>query len=189
MGQGIQIMGSEREPDYIPRWYAIYTHPRQEDRAESNLRAWGVETFNPKVKESRRNPYTHAPIQVIKNLFPRYFFARFEAGEMLRKICFTRGVQSVVSFGNGPTPIDDKIITVIKSRVGKDNFIKLDEDFKFGDKVTIKDGPLRNFTGVFDREIKNSDRVRILLAAISYEGHVIIEKDLIKKVTTRSAAA
>ncbi len=39
----------------VPRWYAIQTKPKQESRAECNLRAWNVETFVPKIRERRFN--------------------------------------------------------------------------------------------------------------------------------------
>ena len=35
---------------------------------------------------------------------------------------------------------------------------------------------------VFQHDIKGSDRVAILLTAISYQGRIIIEKDLVKKI-------
>ena len=37
----------------IPFWYAIHTHPKQENRAESNLQAWNVETFIPRIRDCR----------------------------------------------------------------------------------------------------------------------------------------
>jgi transcriptional antiterminator RfaH len=168
------------EQGSIPRWYAVYTHPKQEDRANINLRAWGVETFNPQLQETRRNIYTGAPIRIIKNLFPRYLFAKFKASELLHKVSFTRGVKSVVNFGGGAVAIDDEVISIIKSHVGEDNFVKIGYNFKAGDKVTIKDGPFRNLTGIFDKKIKNTDRVRILLEAITYDVHLIIEQESLR---------
>lgn len=163
-------------------WYAIYSHPKQEGRAANNLRAWGVETFNPQFKEISHNRYTGAPVVRIKELFPRYIFARFRANQLLHKVCFTRGVKCVVGFGSSPLQINDDIIEIIKSRVGADGYISVDEQFKAGDKVAIKEGPFRNFMGVFDRKIKNTGRVRILLETISYEGYVIIGQESIRKL-------
>ncbi|HEV2707915.1 MAG TPA: transcription termination/antitermination NusG family protein, partial [Pyrinomonadaceae bacterium] len=80
-------------PTETPQWYAIYTHAKQEERAESNLRAWRVETFNPKAKEIRKrnsNPNGFVTTQ----LFPRYIFARFVAQNLLHKVSYTRGVHS-----------------------------------------------------------------------------------------------
>lgn len=162
-------------------WYAIHTHPKQEIRAESNLTAWGVETFNPKYKKRRNNEYGHH-IYVSSPLFPRYIFARFEVQHQLHKICFTRGVHSVVSIGVNPTPIDDEIIALIQSKVDEDGFIRIGEKLKSGDPVVISDGPLKSLTGIFEREMKASNRVVILLRFINYQGHIQIEKELVEKI-------
>jgi transcription antitermination factor NusG len=63
----------------------------------------------------------------------------------------------------------------------KDNFVRIDEEIRPGDKVVIKDGPLKNFAGIFEREMKDTDRVRLLLEAVSYQAHIEIERDLVKK--------
>jgi len=164
------------------RWYALHTHPQQEERAAENLSAWGVETFLPKYKERRCNPFTGRPTYVTRSLFPRYMFSRFEAGRMLRKVWFTRGVSQVVGFGDGPVPVEDEIIELIKSRVGKDGLVHLNEDLKRGDKVVISDGPLANLEGIFESGIEEGDRVLMLLTAINYQGHVTIERQRVKKI-------
>ncbi len=167
-------------------WYAIHTHPKEEDRATSNLRAWNVETFNPKIRERRFNPFTGTPIYEKKPLFPRYIFARFDAGSLLSKVCFTRGVHRVVRFGDGPVPVEDEIIAFIKARTGEDGLIRLGEQFQPGDDVTVTDGPLRGLNGIFERELKGTDRVTILLRAISYQASIVIEKEHLKKSATRA---
>ncbi|HEU4508031.1 MAG TPA: transcription termination/antitermination NusG family protein [Pyrinomonadaceae bacterium] len=164
-------------------WYAINTHPKEEDRAASNLNAWKVETFNPKIRERRLNPFTGAPIYERKPLFPRYIFARFDAGILLSKIIFTRGVRQVVGFGNGPVPVEDEIIQFIKDRMDKDGLINLEEEFKRGDLVTVKDGLLGELSGIFEREIQGTDRVRILLNAINYQASIVIPKEHVRKRT------
>ena len=78
------------------RWYVVHTKSRQEERANSNLQAWGVETLNPKVKTRRYNQFIGTPLHISQPLFPRYIFARFNADKQLSKIWFTRGVQNVV---------------------------------------------------------------------------------------------
>src|SRR5215216_1172190 len=105
---------SDHANDTNPYWYAVYTNPQQEGRAESNLWAWRVETFNPKLRERRYNQYSGKPVRVTKPLFPRYIFARFKARDLLHKVWFTRGVHSVVGCGNIPSPVDDQIIDLIQ---------------------------------------------------------------------------
>ena len=165
-----------------PQWYAIHTHPKQEDRANDNLRAWKVETFNPKIKKKHPNPYLKVPTYVSKSLFPRYLFARFDLDSMLGKILFTRGVQSVVSFGGIPAEVHDDIITLIQSQVSEEVFVEVGDQLRMGDKVKIEDGPLRSLTGVFERSVKGSDRVLILLAAINYQGSVVVQREHVSRV-------
>jgi transcriptional antiterminator RfaH len=110
-------------------------------------------------------------------------FARFDAGRMLRKVWFTRGVVKVVGFGDGPSPVDDEIIELIKSRVGQDGFVQFNEELQCGDKVVISAGPLVNLEAVFERDLEDGDRVLLLLTAISYQGHVTIERELLKKIS------
>ncbi|HEX7333051.1 MAG TPA: transcription termination/antitermination NusG family protein [Pyrinomonadaceae bacterium] len=163
-------------------WYVIKTQPKQETRAECNLRAWGINTFHPKISERCTNPFTGLLSYAIKPLFSRYIFAQFDINSTYRRVCFTRGVHSVVNFGNGPAQVDYEIIKLIQSRVGKDGLVKLDNELQQGDHVTINSGPLKHMTGIFQRDIKGTDRVAILLTSISYQGRVIIEKDLVKKI-------
>ena len=156
-------------------WYVVHTNPKQEGRVESNLKAWKVETFNPQLKVQRYVNGTYLQASAIKPLFPRYIFARFEAGKLFSKVGFTRGVHCVVSFGNGPTPISDEIIDLIRSRLGKDGFVKTEEELKPGDKIKISVGPLNGMVGVFERPVNGSRRVMMLLTAMNYQAHIITE--------------
>ena len=168
-------------------WYVVHTHPKQEDRCDSNLRAWHVETFAPKLRERQYNQFTGKPTHLIKPLFPGYIFARFRVVDAIQKVRFTRGVHSVVSFGGGPTPVDDEIIEIIKARIGEDGFIKTGSDLRPGDKVTIKEGPMRDLAGVLEREVKASDRVMILLTSVSYQAHIMMERRMVKKASLMSS--
>jgi transcriptional antiterminator RfaH len=168
-------------PERSALWYAIHTHPKEEDRATNNLIAWNVETFNPKIRERRLNPFTGAATYERKSLFPRYIFARFDVSSLLAKVSFTRGVQRVVNFGSGPVPVEDEIINFIKDQVGEDGLIHIGEELKRGDLVTVKNGLLGELSGVFEREIKGTDRVKILLNAINYQASIVVAKEHVKK--------
>jgi transcription antitermination factor NusG len=163
-------------------WYLAQTHPRQEDRAESNLKSFGIETLVPKFKDSRRNFYTGEVTFNAKPLFTSYIFARFIANDLYQKVRYTRGIRRLVSFGSSLTVVDEEIIAMVQSRISEDGFVSIDEYLKPGDKVIIKDGPLRTLAGVFERGMNSADRVRVLLLAVSYQAHVEIERDLVAKV-------
>jgi transcriptional antiterminator RfaH len=165
-----------------PCWYLVQTQPKQEARAESNLNSFGIETLAPRFNERRCNYYTGAVTYCAKPLFPSYVFAKFIANDFYHKVRYTRGVRQLVNFGDSPTIIDEEIIALIQSRVGEDGFAKMDEDLKPGDRVMIKDGPLKTFAGIFEREMKGSDRVRILIQTVSYQAHLEIDRELVKRI-------
>jgi transcriptional antiterminator RfaH len=152
------------------QWYVLHTKPKQEERANSNLLAWGVETLNPKLKTRRHNEFTGLPTYITQPLFPRYLFAKFNAREQLSKILFTRGVHNVVCFGNSPACVSEEIIDLIRARLDQNSVVKASDDLKPGDRVVISAGPLRNLTEIFEREVKGSERIMILLMAIGYQG-------------------
>lgn len=84
--------------------YAVRTKPKEEDRADTNLRTWQVQTFAPKLGEPRTSGF--GARYVSKPLFSGYIFANFDPSRQLHEITYTRGVQNVVSFGGNPISIE-----------------------------------------------------------------------------------
>jgi transcriptional antiterminator RfaH len=165
------------------RWYAIHTKPKQEDRADANLRHWGLDTLTPRVADPWRDVSSHKAVDRVRPLFPGYLFARFDATALLHKVRLTRGVHSVVGFGELATPIDDEIIEFIRSRLSEDGCALLDA-FQPGDAVEIVDGPMRSVVGVFQRDLGDQDRVVILLTAIGTCARVNVAKALVRKASS-----
>lgn len=163
------------------QWYVVHTNPKQEERANSNLVAWGVETLHAKLRTRRHNEFTGVPTYITQPLFPRYIFARFDARKQLSKILFTRGVHNVVCFGESPACVSEEIIDVIRARIDQNGIVRISNDLKPGDRVVISAGPLRNLMGVFEREVKGSERIMILLTAIGYQGHLVVDRELIRR--------
>ncbi len=166
--------------DKHAKWYAIRTKPKEEDRADINLRTWQVRTFAPKLKELRISGYGGQ--YVSRPLFSSYIFAHFNAGKQLHNINYTRGVQNVVSFGGSPISIDDNVIGLIRAQVDEDGFIRRDEQLEPGDRVTISSGPFKSLVGIFKRITKDKDRVRILLDAMQCQSHLLIDRKMVEKM-------
>lgn len=148
------------------QWYVVYTKAKQEERASQNLATLGVETLCAKLKTCRRNEFTGTPAYITEPLFPLYILAKFNAREQLSKILFTRGVHSVVCFGNRPACVSEEIIDLIRARIDQNGLVKDCNDLKPGDRAVINEGPLRNLMEIFEREIKGSERSMLLLMAI-----------------------
>lgn len=152
------------------KWYAVRTKPRQEAIAQAFLTQSGIETFYPRISPS-------------KSLFPGYIFARFDADHQLRLVKYSKGVSFVVSFGDKPAPVDEFIIQSIKDRM-KDGFVYLEPpEFKKGEEVEIKEGPLEGIRGIFDSRIKDSDRVVILLNMIAGQSRIVAPATILRKVS------
>jgi transcriptional antiterminator RfaH len=164
-------------------WYVLHTHPKQETRVAQNLTTWQIENLSPMIRVNRQEKYTGRIVFQIKPLFSSYIFARFRICDTLAQIRFTRGVHSVVNFGNGPTPVADELIQVIKSRIGKEGLVDLDEQFETGNHVRITAGPLAGLTGVFERQTNDAGRVMILLQAISSQARMLVPKEMAEKVS------
>ena len=145
-------------------WYAVYTKPKKEDSVAFSLQNIGLEVLNPKIKfrKFKRNKLT----DVIEPLFPCYLFANFDKDKYAHLITYTRGVRYVVGKKN-PLVVQDEVVNVIKDGIEDNNLIVIKPStFKNGDKVLIKDGPFKDFCGIFEKEIKGHERVMILLETI-----------------------
>lgn len=164
-----------------PLWYAVYTKPKEEERAETNLRAWGLKTFMPKIKELE---YSRRSVKLrtgIKNLFPRYLFAHFNCETSLHKVNYTRGVCGVVSSGLKPCPIDDFIIEAIQSQTGEGGLVNVQALYP-GDRVALENGSFKGLEGTVQRTTHDQDYVVVLLSSVSYQGRLMIERAFLRKL-------
>lgn len=164
----------ESAPGTNDLWFVAQTKPRQEDRAEANLRTLGIETFLPRTKEPARRRSRGVRIAPF---FPSYLFVKGEVLERLHQITYTRGVQRMLGNVEGPQPIDSGVIESIRQRIGDDGLVRIDRSFKPGDAVRVTDGPLEDFNGVFQCYRKPAERAEILLRTVTGSFRVVVEAD------------
>ena len=148
-------------------WHAVYTKPKKEASVAFHLQNIGIEILNPKLrsKKYRENRF----LEVVEPLFPCYIFANFEKDKYSHLINYTRGVRYIVG-KNNPVMVHEEIIKTIREGMGVDDIIVVKpQSFRKGDRVYIREGPFKDFCGVFEREIKGSDRVMLLLSTLNYK--------------------
>ena len=166
--------------DQCSLWYVIQTKPADEVRVERNLTNQGLEVFLP-LFESHQYGNGRGIVKV-KPLFPNYLFGRFDIDLHYYQVKWTRGVTKILGFGNGPVPISDKVIEKIKKRMGVGNLIKMEEEvFQEGDPIQIISGPFKELRGIFQRNMSDKRRVKILMDLIGVEVPVQIPRWQIKK--------
>src|SRR5690554_2995743 len=87
-------------------WHVAYTKPRQENIAKDNLERQGFEVYLPlfkTFKKPRQMADRAAPGKLLtfEPMFPRYIFFRpSSAQQSMGTLRSTRGVSTVVMFGN-----------------------------------------------------------------------------------------
>ena len=154
-------------------WYAVNTKAQCEVSARASLDRLGVEVFLPMMREREVLRGKRGPM--ISPLFPRYLFAKFDVSSHLRAVTYARGVKSIVTFGSGPSMVDETIIQAIRSQA-TDGVIELSEDrFSSGQIVRIQEWPLCGLEAVFEKKLDGTSRAVLLLKAISFQARVIVE--------------
>jgi transcriptional antiterminator RfaH len=153
----------------MKRWYAVYTQPRNEERAQEHLLRQDFEVFLPRYL--KRRSHARRVSVVPAPLFPRYLFVSFDAAQQRwRALRSTRGVIDLVSNGETPVPVPETIIKVMELRRDDDGFVVLARhlDLKRGTKIRIDSGPFAAHEAIFET-IRDSDRVVVLLSLLGRE--------------------
>lgn len=155
-------------------WFAIHAKSRRESFAAANICTLDLETLFPRIKVERL--VRGSAQQIVKPLFPGYFFTRFCPKDSLESVKSTRGVLQVVSSGRIPIPVPDAIVEEIRGRVQEDGFIRMrPQALAPGTLVKIQSGPFEGMMGRVDRELNDRKRVAIFLETL-FQARVLIER-------------
>lgn len=165
----------------MKNWYLVYSKPRGENLAKSNLERQGFETYLPMVRQPRRRGGRR--IIRIEPLFPRYLFIRLDTEtDNWAPIRSTLGVSSLVRFGMEPAMVPDDLIQYIRSRddEGGVQDLPVDEPHQ-GDRVRITEGPMMGYEGIFVAKT-SSERVLVLLDIVGHKSRVNVEAGKLEAV-------
>ena len=119
---------------------------------------------------------------VIEPMFPGYIFARFDPIDDFHLVKYTRGVKTIVHFGEKIVPIHEDLIDFIRSRLENGIATIQKKPISKGERIVVKDGPFKGLTGIFEREMDGKERVAILLDAVQFAATMEIDRDLIEKL-------
>jgi len=158
-------------------WYVIHTKPRQEVCARDNLKNQGYETYLPMLRQGKRRRGKW--VKTIEPLFPRYLFIRLALNvDNVAPIRSTKGVSTLVRFGDTPATVSDTFIATLRQTEDPELGCHRQERsrFKKGTKATIIEGPFAGVTGIIDRE-SGDERVFLLLDILGRQNRVAIPTD------------
>jgi len=160
------------------RWYLIHSKARQEDVAELNLRRLGVETFCPRLSQSK---LTRSKSRVEDEiLFPGYLFIKADMTTEFRKVTYAHGVLRVVKFGMAPAVVEEEIIASIKERVHDGLVVFPPPSFlKSGQVVRINKGPFVGFEAIFEQKLNGAQRVALLMKTVAFQGRLVMDRNCV----------
>jgi transcription antitermination factor NusG len=149
-------------PGILGHWFAAYTFSCQERRVAQHLSTRRIEFFLP-VHRKISHWKNGLRMLIERPLFPSYVFVKISCQEKVR-VLDVPGVHSIVGVGRHPIPLPYEEIEALRRGMQSLN-AEPHPLLKFGEKVLIRNGPLKGITGIVVRQ-KNSTRVILTLDLI-----------------------
>lgn len=157
-------------------WYCLHTKPLKEEQVAAFCGAQlSLETYYPRLRQYRT--IRRKRQLVIRPLFPRYLFCRFDAATLYRAVRYAPDMVDVVSLGSNPTVVAADLIESLKSWAGNEvDLLTLQPSLHVGDEVEITHGPMQGFSGTVMKESEESVRVTILLSFLQNGVHLNVDR-------------
>jgi len=162
------------------RWYAIRTKSNKEKEVEKRLTDLKVEVFLPWLRARRR---VGTRFQwVLVPLFPCYLFCRLDLVNSGKLVRYSPGVRDFLKFGNVIAEIGDRIIGELRARC-PDGVARIEPiAIKPGEAVKIKEGPFAGLEAIFEKKMKGSERVAVLLEFLGRQTRIVVPSETIGKI-------
>jgi transcription elongation factor/antiterminator RfaH len=168
------------EPIQGRQWYVVYSKPRREEFAQSNLQRKGLEVFFPKLAV----PYVRPKQNHIVPLFPNYLFVRLQLPTEYNYALWSPGVKSIVSFNDTPAPIDEAVIKFLQSQADLGGVIKGRPQLTVGQQIRIHGGPLDGLIGIIHDPPDARGRVGVLMQLLNRQVKVAVPMQFVESSWT-----
>ena len=143
-------------------WFCLRTHLKQEHIAAAQLQQEaGLKVFLPRIRYQRST--RTGSTWVTEALFQNYLFARFDLAFDLRRVQHTRGVHSVVHFGDRWPVVSEDVIEELRCFMGGRDLHVIEETLLPGDPVQLVGGAIDGLEAVVTRILPAKQRVAVLL--------------------------
>ena len=157
-------------------WYALYTKPRAEKKALSELQQKDIEAYLPLRRElkqwSDRKKWIETPI------INSYIFICISPHDYL-KVFEAKSIVSYVCYKGKAVAIPEREIEAMKRTVeNKLSFCVESENLKTGQTVTVTSGALKGISGEIT-EIKGERKLYLRISHIGYTLVVNLDEDAV----------
>ena len=162
------------------RWYAIQTKPNKEKEVEKRLSDLSLEVFLPWMRARRRIGSRHQ--WVLVPLFPSYLFCHLDLVESGKAARYSPGVKDFLKFGSHIAEVGLDIIGALRDRCPEGVAQIEPLDVKPGELIRIKEGPFVGLEAIFERSLKGSERVAVLLEILGRQTRLVLPSETIGKI-------
>jgi transcriptional antiterminator RfaH len=146
-------------------WYALQTRALKEEFVAQQLAARELACYYPRLRVRPVNPRARTE----RPFFPCYLFVRADIEQVgLALFQYLPHTVGLVCCGDLPAVVEDELLESIERRLEQINQAggEIFTQLQPGDRVQITAGPLAGYEAIFDRRLRDSDRVRLLLDLI-----------------------
>ena len=148
-------------------WYLVQCKPRQDERAEDNLRRQGYECARPTCIRER---IVRGQRQTsVESLFPGYLFIQMSDDASWASLRSTRGIARVVAFGGQPLRVAGELIDQLQRRSESE----IRKMFNVGDNVRILDSGFSEIDAVF-MAMEGDERVILLINLLNRQRQISV---------------
>jgi len=141
-------------------WFLVYTKPRQEKTAKTQLARQGYRVYLPMIERVRKRGAKRTAH--IEPLFPRYLFIHLDTyTDDWGPIRSTVGVSALVRFGREPAQVPDALVELLRSREsGSGLHVWAEPALRAGQAVRVNEGAMRGYEGIF---VAGSGKERVIV--------------------------
>ena len=165
----------------VPKWYALHTRSRFEQKVYDGLCRNSIQGFLPRIQVMSRRKDRRKKILV--PMLPGYVFvcSDLRAEEHLQ-ILKTVGVVRMVGFKGKPVPANEEEISSLIVLDGTDRTVQNQSYIKKGDRVMIMEGPLKGLIGFYLHHKAQADKVIVSIELLNRSLAIEIEDWALEKV-------
>ena len=172
----------EVEIEIVPglRWYAMRSKPNREKEVQKRFSDLGVEAFLPWLRTRRRR--RGRPQWVVVPLFPSYLFVCLDLAVSGKTVRYVPGVRDFLKFGSHVAEVPQKVVDELRERC-PDGVAEIDPlRINPGEVVRIQEGPFAGVEAIFQRALKDSERVAVLLEILGRQTKLELPAEAIEKL-------
>ena len=160
-------------------WIAVATHANAERQAVQNLNRQGCECYCPYTRVLRR--HAGRSEMVDRPFFPGYLFVRLDrARNQLRPVMYSRGIRSVVRFGEDLGIVPDGVTEslIVREADGGLKPPPASERLRVGQQVNLHGTPFDDFVCAVE-SIEAKDRVCVLLELMHQTVKLVVPSETV----------